>query len=121
MITVYADADPDVVHATLKALNETYPEYSDAAPVMAQWELGQAGTIPMDAPFHEGAIRYLEEMGMWSEGGPGVERRADRRDGGRSGAAWEELSASDMDDEAFRAAWAERRDAILAGEGGSEG
>ena len=67
MITVTADADPDVVYATLKALDETYPEYSDAAPVMAQWELAQAGTIPMDAPFHEGAVRYLEERGMWSE------------------------------------------------------
>ena len=120
MITVTADADPDLVYATLKALDETFPEYSDAAPVMAQWELAQAGTISMDAPFHEGAVRYLEEKAMWSEedqawnGAQIAEMEALQ-------AAWEELSASDMDDEAFAGAWAERRDAILSGEGGSEG
>ena len=120
MITVEADADPDVAYAMLKALDEAFPAYADAAPVMERWALARSGTRPMDAPFHEGAIRYLEEKGMWSEEDQAwndaqiAEMEALR-------AAWEEVSESDLDDAAFTAAWAERRDAILSGEGGSGG
>ena len=26
-----------------------------------------SGTTPMDAPLHEGAIRYLQEIGQWTD------------------------------------------------------
>ena len=116
MITVYADADPDAVHATLEALDETFPEYADAAPIMGRWELSRSGTRPMDAPFHEGAIRYLEEKGMWTEEDQAW-NDAQIAEMQALQAAWQEISGSDLDDGAFAAAWAERRDAILAGEG----
>ncbi len=67
MITVYADADADMVYSFLKALDETYPGYENAAPIMKRWALAKSGTTPMDAPFHEGAIRYLKEKGIWTD------------------------------------------------------
>lgn len=67
MITVMHDADADMVYAFLKALDETFPEYKNAAPIMERWGLKESGTTPMDAPLHEGAVRYLQEKGQWTD------------------------------------------------------
>lgn len=65
MITVSADASVDEVYAMTKAVAETFDGYKDASPVMARWEAAKAGTPPMDAAFHDGAIKYLKEAGIW--------------------------------------------------------
>jgi TRAP transporter TAXI family solute receptor len=65
MITVYAYADPDWVYNLIKALDESYPLYEKAHPVMPLWHITKAGVPPADAPFHEGAIKYLKEKGVW--------------------------------------------------------
>ena len=65
MITVSADASVDEVYAMTKAVAETFDSYKDASPVMARWEAAKAGTPPMDAAFHDGAIKYLKEAGIW--------------------------------------------------------
>lgn len=67
MITVYADADPDEVYQFTKALDETFDIYSNATKATPQWDLKLSGTTPADAPFHPGAIRYLEEIGVWND------------------------------------------------------
>ena len=66
MITVYADAKEDEVYAVTKAIIDTYDLYRPATPVMERWEISKAAAYPMDAPFHDGAIRYLKEKGVWS-------------------------------------------------------
>ena len=66
MITVYDDAKDDEVYAVTKAVAENYEQYKDASPIMPRWELSKAGGYPMDAPFHNGAIKYLKEKGIWS-------------------------------------------------------
>ena len=66
MITVYADTDPDWVYAFVKALDEAYPLYEKAHKMMSSWQIKQAGVSPADAPYHEGAIRYLKEKGIWT-------------------------------------------------------
>lgn len=65
IITVSADASVDEVYAMTKAVAETFDGYKDASPVMARWEAAKAGTPPMDAAFHDGAIKYLKEAGIW--------------------------------------------------------
>ncbi|MCH2395066.1 TAXI family TRAP transporter solute-binding subunit [Oceanibaculum sp.] len=65
MITVSADASVDEVYAMTRAVAETFDGYKDASPVMARWEAAKAGTPPMDAAFHDGAIKYLKEAGIW--------------------------------------------------------
>ena len=64
---VRSDTDADLVYAFTKALDETYDMYKDATSVMPRWDLKQAGVPAADAPFHEGAIRYLKEKGIWTD------------------------------------------------------
>ncbi|MBR9763359.1 MAG: TAXI family TRAP transporter solute-binding subunit [Rhodobacteraceae bacterium] len=67
MITVYAEADEDEVYNFIKALNETYPIYASATAATPAWDIAGAGVPPADAPFHPGAIRYLKEIGVWTD------------------------------------------------------
>lgn len=56
----------DEVYAFTKALDETYGLYKDASATMSRWDLKLSGLPPIDVPFHEGAIRYLKEKGIWT-------------------------------------------------------
>ncbi|KAF0808404.1 TRAP transporter solute receptor TAXI family protein [Alcanivorax xiamenensis] len=67
VLVVRSDSDADLVYAFTKALDETYDLYKDATSVMPRWDLKQAGVPAADAPFHEGAIRYLKEKGVWTD------------------------------------------------------
>ena len=67
VLVVRSDTDADLVYAFTKALDETYDMYKDATSVMPRWDLKQAGVPAADAPFHEGAIRYLKEKGIWTD------------------------------------------------------
>lgn len=67
MITVYANADEEEVYNFTKALDETYDLYSAATKATPQWKLSASGVTPADAPFHPGAVRYLTEIGVWTE------------------------------------------------------
>ncbi len=67
MIVVRADMNDDQVYAFIKALDETYDIYKDATSVMKRWRLDKSGTPAADVPFHPGAIRYLEEKGIWTD------------------------------------------------------
>lgn len=66
IITVRKDADVDFVYNFIKAMDETYSLYKDAASSMEGWEITQSGKTPIDVPFHEGAIKYLKEKGLWT-------------------------------------------------------
>ncbi len=66
-ITVRADEDADFVYNLLKALDETYPMYKDAAKGLEMWSIELATSVPTDLPYHEGSIRYLKEKGLWPE------------------------------------------------------
>ena len=66
MITVYSKAPEAEVYAMTKAMAETFDMYKDANPIMPRWDIKKAGTPPMDAAFHDGAIRYLKEAKVWS-------------------------------------------------------
>jgi len=65
IITVLADADFDWVYNFVKALDETYPMYKKAHKIMPPWAIEGSGIPPADAPFHDGAIKYLKERGVW--------------------------------------------------------
>ncbi|AZT83431.1 TAXI family TRAP transporter solute-binding subunit [Marinobacter sp. NP-4(2019)] len=67
MLVVRADADADEVYTLLKAVDETYPMYKDATAVMHRWDPKLSGVPAIDVPFHEGAIRYLKEKGIWTD------------------------------------------------------
>lgn len=67
MITVRADTSPEEVYAIIKAIDECFDLFKDTTPVMPLWNINIAGHGPTEAPFHEGAIKYLKEKGVWTE------------------------------------------------------
>jgi TRAP transporter TAXI family solute receptor len=67
VLAVRADMSDDKAYAFIKAVDETYDMYKDATAVMPRWKLEDAGTPAIDVPFHDGAIRYLKEKGIWTE------------------------------------------------------
>jgi TRAP transporter TAXI family solute receptor len=66
MITVYADAKEEEVYAVTKAIVDNYELYKPASPIMERWEVSKSGAYPMDAPFHDGAIKFLKEKNVWT-------------------------------------------------------
>ena len=79
MGTVYAKTPEAEVYAITKAIAETYDLYKDANPIMPRWNVKQSGTPPMDAAFHDGAVRYLKEAGIWGPGHDAFQTRALKR------------------------------------------
>ncbi|MFC1885705.1 TAXI family TRAP transporter solute-binding subunit [Thermodesulfobacteriota bacterium] len=65
MVVVRTDASAEYVYDLIKKLDECYPLYKNAYPPNSLWAIEQAGIPPADAPFHEGAIKYLKEKGVW--------------------------------------------------------
>jgi TRAP transporter TAXI family solute receptor len=115
IIVVPAEKNADEVYAFTKALDETFDLYKNATKVTERWSLGEAGTPPIDAPFHEGAIRYLKEKGIWTEEHDAWnEARLARLNALR--AAWDKTVAEgkDLSDEDYASLWQERREEALA-------
>ena len=116
-ITVFAATSADDVYAFTKAVVEAFPGYKDAQPIMPRWDAKLAGKSPQDAPFHEGAIRYLREIGVWTkEDDAWNDRRlADLK---KIQAAWKEtLKAAEQEkvaDDKFAEFWEGRRKAALS-------
>ncbi|GAB2801654.1 TAXI family TRAP transporter solute-binding subunit [Halomonas shantousis] len=94
-----ADTSAEEVYALTKALDETYDLYKDATDRISSWSLDKAGTPPIELPFHEGAIRYLKEKGIWTD----------------EMQAWNDARLKRL--EALKTAWSQ---AIAEGEGKSD-
>ncbi|HSH48737.1 MAG TPA: C4-dicarboxylate ABC transporter substrate-binding protein, partial [Halomonas sp.] len=79
-----------------------------------RWTLADAGVPPIDIPFHPGAVRYMEEQGLWDED---MQAWNDQRMARLEAliAAWDETleEGEGLDDEEFAALWKERRQAAL--------
>ncbi|GAA4284347.1 TAXI family TRAP transporter solute-binding subunit [Brevibacterium daeguense] len=59
-------ADSQVYH-TAKALQEHYPQYKDATATTEDWDIEHIVKMPVEVPFHDGTVQYLEEMGAWTD------------------------------------------------------
>lgn len=114
VLTVRGDMDEDAVYNYIKALDETYGLYKDATAVMHRWDLEEAGTPAIDVPFHPGAIRYLEEKGIWTEEHQAWnDQRLARLNALRD--AWKDAVAEgeDKSDEEFAEIWEDHRTQAL--------
>ncbi|KMK65127.1 TAXI family TRAP transporter solute-binding subunit [Puniceibacterium sp. IMCC21224] len=67
ILSVFGETPEDEVYDITKAIVEGYPLYKDAAPVMVNYDPNKAGHPPYDSPCHDGAKRYFEEIGVWTE------------------------------------------------------
>ncbi|MBE0490171.1 MAG: TAXI family TRAP transporter solute-binding subunit [Halomonas sp.] len=115
IIVSLADRSDDEVYDFVKALDETYDLYKDATSAIHRWAIEDAGVPPLDIPFHPGAVRYMEDKGIWDdEMQAWNEARLARLEALK--AAWEQAIAEgeSLDDSAFTELWEERRQAVLA-------
>ena len=118
VITLAANASPELAYAMTRAVAETYDLYRNASPIMTRWQLRESGTPPMDAPFHEGAIQYLKEAGIWNDAAAAWQTAALARQQAIA-AAWKEMMRNDpgarsASVDALQAKWLPRRDEVLA-------
>jgi uncharacterized protein len=115
VMTVRADMTPDQAYAFVKAMDETFDIYKNATKVMPRWNLTTSGNPPADAPFHEGAVKYLKEKGLWTaEHEQWNQARIKRLN--VLIAAWDQTMAQgkDMSEEQFAELWNKNRQAALA-------
>lgn len=115
VIATAAEKSADEVYAFTKALDETYDLYKDGTATMVRWALDQSGLPPADVPFHEGAVRYLKEKGVWTEEAEAWnQKRIKRLDAMIAG--WEAFlpESEDLSEKEFAAKWEEKQKEILA-------
>jgi TRAP transporter TAXI family solute receptor len=114
IMAVRADMDDKTAYAIVKALDETFDMYKDATKIMPRWNLKEAGTPAIDAPFHNGAIRYLKEKGIWTaEHQKWNDQRLARLNALRN--AWTKALAEGKgkSDEEFNQIWDQHREKAL--------
>ncbi len=58
--------DPDVVYGVVKAIFENTDEFADTHPAAKYWSLKHK-PVSLAVPYHEGAIKYFKEKGLWTE------------------------------------------------------
>ena len=115
VITTTSEKSADEVYAFIKALDETFDMYKDGTATMSRWALERSGKPAIDIPFHQGAVRYLKEIGVWTdEDQAWNERRQARMDAMTE--AWESFLSENggLSEAEFAEAWMARRSEIIA-------
>lgn len=103
VLLTYAEQDEDLAYNMTKAMVELYPHYEGGSPGVDGWNI-ERQNFEWAVPYHEGAIRYFEEIGVWSEAAQEnndmlIERQQVLI------AAWEDMIAEDVSDAEFEERW----------------
>ena len=115
VITTTNEKSADEVYAFIKALDETFELYKNGTAIMYRWALDKSGRPAIDVPFHEGAVRYLREIGVWTDADEAWNVKRTARMDALVGAWTEFLGAnSGLAEEDFSKAWMARRAEVLA-------
>lgn len=113
ILMTYAQQKADLVYAMTKAMVQTFPDYKDAAPGNVGWAV-ERQNFAWVIPYHDGAIRYWKEAGLWkpehqAHNDKLVQRQQVLAD------AWKAVQAgSHADDKAFVQAWMKARASALS-------
>lgn len=67
ILSVLTETSADEVYDITKAVVEGFDIYKNAAPVMVEYDPAKAAHPPYDAPCHDGAKRYFQEIGIWTD------------------------------------------------------
>lgn len=112
VLTAMAGTEADLVYNMTKAMVELFPQYDGNAPGIGGWAVDKQN-FEWVVPYHEGAIRYYQEAGLWTEQAQAHNDNLIARQAALQ-AAWEATKAANPDD--WEAAWsAARIEALEAG------
>jgi len=108
VLMCYLSQSPDLVYNMTKAMVETFDMYKGAAPGNSGWA-PERQTFQWVIPYHDGAIRYWKEKGLWK---PADQAHNDKLIERQKVLfkAWQDVKkGSYADDKAFVAAWQKAR------------
>jgi TRAP transporter TAXI family solute receptor len=113
VLMTYDKQDPAMVYAMTKVMVDTFDDYKGAAPGNQGWAV-ERQNFAWVMPYHEGAIRYWKEKGLWKPEHQAhndglVARQKVLAD------AWKQVQAAKhSDDDEFQKAWMKTRaDALI--------
>ena len=114
ILVANASYDRDVVYSLVKAMTEGYDDYKDGAPGANGWATS-AQNFKWVIPFHDGAVAYYKEIGVWDGDMQAHNDKLVKRQEVLA-AAWKDFLASQSgdDDAAFTAAWMKARASALS-------
>jgi TRAP transporter TAXI family solute receptor len=62
----YDHASPDMVYEVVKSLHKSHDQLKKMHKSLEEWTLQQAVTDPSPVPYHQGAVKYFKEAGVWT-------------------------------------------------------
>lgn len=117
LLVAMNDADTDMVYGMTKVIALHYDEYKNSAPGANGWRINGQQLENAFIPYHEGAIRYFREIGIWTPEAEANQQANLYRQQVLMD-AWQEYNVSAPEDRAvFEAGWLEFREQRLAGLG----
>lgn len=112
-----ADQEEALVYNMTKAMVEHYDDYKDSAPGAEGWALDRQELDTALVPFHDGAVRYFEEIGVWTEAAETNQQLNLKRQEVIQ-AEWQVfIPDAPSDEDEFRRAWEEARTGVLEANG----
>lgn len=108
VLMTYSDRPADLVYNMTRAMVESYDGYKDGAPGSGGWHKDRQN-FSWVIPYHEGAIRYFKEIGLWK---PEHDTHNDKLIARQKvlADAWTQVSKTGAEDaEAFQKAWQQAR------------
>jgi TRAP transporter TAXI family solute receptor len=105
ILVTNASQSADEVYSLVKAMVEGYDDYKEGAPGAKGWAL-ESQNLEWVLPFHEGAIHYFKEKGVWTDAAQAHTDALIKRQGVIKD-AWTAFTAASPpeDKDAFKTAW----------------
>lgn len=108
LLTTLTERDPDYVYSLVRVIHENYDEYKDSDPGAIGWALDRQ-VFDWVVPYHDGAVRYWREMGVWTDEIEAHNQALIQRQEVLA-SAWQEMTARGIrDQEQFVTAWTQLR------------
>lgn len=117
LLVVMEDLDEDMVYGITKVIAVHYDDYRNSAPGANGWRIMGQQLENSFIPYHDGAIRYFKEIGIWTPEAQAKQEENLHRQQVLSD-AWEiYLLNAPEDHRQFEAGWLTYREQVLSDEG----
>jgi len=116
ILITYQDKQPaDLVYSMTKAVHVQFDNYKKVEPAAAGWS-GANQTFQWAVPYHDAAVKYWKEAGLWTDA---MQKHNDKLvdRGNVMAAAWATMKGKKLEKDAFKAEWMKVRAAALTAAG----